>query len=185
MEEIASLAPAYGGIRFDRLEREGLQWPCPDLEHPGTQYLHKDRFTRGKGLFVIPEYTPPKELPDDMYPYYLSTGRMFAHYHTGTMTRRSSFLNREVEEAYAEINPVDAVRMNVKEGEKIKITTRRGSIITTARITKRVSKGCIFAPFHFAEARANMLTNPVLDPHSKIPEFKVCAADVRKETEDG
>ena len=185
MEEIASLAPAYGGIRFDRLEREGLQWPCPDLEHPGTQYLHKDRFTRGRGLFVIPEYTPPQELPDDTYPYYLSTGRMFAHYHTGTMTRRSSFLNREVEEAYAEINPVDAARMNVKEEEKITLTTRRGSIATTARITKRVAKGCIFAPFHFAEARANMLTNPVLDPHSKIPEFKVCAADVRKETEDG
>jgi len=184
MEEIASLVPAYGGISFDRLEREGLQWPCPDLEHPGTQYLHKDRFTRGKGLFVIPEYTPPQELPDDEYPYYLSTGRMFSHYHTGTMTRRSSFLNREVEEAYAEINPEDAKHLDVKEGEKIKITTRRGSIITTARITKRVSKGSIFAPFHFTEARANVLTNPVLDPGSKIPEFKVCAADVRKETQD-
>jgi len=114
MDEIASLAPAYGGIRFDRLEREGLRWPCPDLEHPGTQYLHKDRFTRGKGLFVIPEHTPPKELPDENYPYYLSTGRMFSHYHTGTMTRRSSFLNREVEEAYAEINPEDAALLDVK-----------------------------------------------------------------------
>ncbi len=185
MDEIASLAPAYGGISFDRLEREGLQWPCPDLEHPGTRYLHKDRFTRGKGLFVVPEHTPPKELPDEDYPYYLSTGRMFAHYHTGTMTRRSSFLNREVEEAYAEINPEDAALLDVKDGEKIKITTRRGSIITNARITKRVSKGCIFAPFHFAEARANMLTNPALDPRSKIPEFKVCAADVRKESQDG
>ncbi len=185
MDEIASLAPAYGGIRFDRLEREGLQWPCPDLEHPGTQYLHKDRFTRGKGLFVIPEYTPPREMPDENYPYYLSTGRMFSHYHTGTMTRRSPFLNREVDEAYAEINPEDAAHLNVKDGEKIKITTRRGSIITTARITKRVSKGCIFAPFHFTEARANILTNPVLDPSSKIPEFKVCAADVRKESQDG
>ncbi len=185
MDEIASMAPAYGGIRFDRLEREGLQCPCPDLEHPGTQYLHKDRFTRGKGLFVIPEYTPPREMPDENNPYYLSTGRMFSHYHTGTMTRRSPFLNRELDEAYAEINPEDAAHLNVKDGEKIKITTRRGSIITTARITKRVSKGCIFAPFHFTEARANMLTNPVLDPSSKIPEFKVCAADVRKESQDG
>ncbi|MBW2544696.1 MAG: molybdopterin-dependent oxidoreductase, partial [Deltaproteobacteria bacterium] len=184
MEEIASLVPAYGGIRFERLERGGLQWPCPDSDHPGTQYLHKDRFTRGRGLFVTPEYTPPKELPDADYPYYLSTGRMFAHYHTGTMTRRSPFLNREAEEAYAEINPEDAIHLNVKDGEKIKITTRRGSIITTARITKRVSRGCIFAPFHFAEARANMLTNPVLDPLSRIPEFKVCAADVRKESQD-
>ena len=184
MEEIASLTPAYGGIRFDRLERGGLQWPCPDSDHPGTQYLHKDRFTRGRGLFVIPEHTPPKELPDDDYPYYLSTGRMFAHYHTGTMTRRSLFLNREAEKAYAEINPEDAIHLDVKDGEKIKITTRRGSIITTARITKRVSKGCIFAPFHFTEARANMLTNPVLDPLSKIPEFKVCAANVKKESQD-
>ncbi|MBW2651090.1 MAG: formate dehydrogenase subunit alpha, partial [Deltaproteobacteria bacterium] len=81
MGEIASLAPAYGGINFERLERKGLQWPCPDSDHPGTQYLHKDRFTRGRGLFVTPEYTPPKELPDADYPYYLSTGRMFAHYH--------------------------------------------------------------------------------------------------------
>ncbi len=181
MDEIASIAPAYGGIRFDRLELNGLQWPCPDPEHPGTRYLHKGRFTRGKGLFVVPEHTPPQELPDEDYPYYLSTGRMFSHYHTGTMTRRSSFLNREVADAYAEINPEDAARLSVKEGEKITITTRRGSIITTARITKRVSKGHIFAPFHFTEARANILTNPVLDPASKIPEFKVCAADVRKE----
>jgi len=185
MDEIASLVPAYGGIRFDRLEREGLQWPCPDLEHPGTPYLHKGRFTRGKGLFVIPEYTPPKELPDEQYPYYLSTGRMFAHYHTGTMTRRSPFLNRELDEAYAEINPEDAAHLNVKEGDRIKVTTRRGDMITTARITNRVSKNCIFAPFHFTEARANRLTNPVLDPRSKIPEFKVCAADVRKEPQDG
>lgn len=181
MEEIASLAPAYGGICFDRLKRGGLQWPCPDSDHPGTQYLHKDRFTRGRGLFVIPEHTPPKELPDDAYPYYLSTGRMFAHYHTGTMTRRSPFLNREAEKAYAEINPEDAVHLGISDGDSIKLTTRRGSIITTARITNRVSKGCIFAPFHFTEARANMLTNPVLDPHSRIPEFKVCATDVKKE----
>jgi formate dehydrogenase alpha subunit len=185
MEEIASLVPAYGGIRFDRLEKEGLQWPCPDLNHPGTQYLHKDHFTRGRGLFVVPEYTPPQELPDDDYPYYLSTGRMFAHYHTGTMTRRSPFLNRELDEAYAEINPEDAAHLNVKDGDRIKITTRRGEITTTARVTKSISKNCIFAPFHFAEARANRLTNPVLDPRSKIPEFKVCSANIRKESQDG
>jgi len=185
MDEIASIAPAYGGIRFDRLELKGLQWPCPDPEHPGTRYLHKGRFTRGKGLFVVPEYTPPRELPDEDYPYYLSTGRMFSHYHTGTMTRRSSFLNREVTDAYAEINPQDAANLEVKDGEKITITTRRGSIITNARITKRVSRGHVFAPFHFTEARANILTNPVLDPASKIPEFKVCAADIRKEPQNG
>jgi len=185
MEEIALLVPAYGGIRFDRLERAGLQWPCPDVHHPGTRFLHKDRFTRGRGLFIIPEYTPPCERPDEDYPFYLGTGRMFAHYHTGTMTRRSPFLNREQEEPYAEIHPDDASRMAVKDGDRIRITTRRGSIVTAARVSSKVSRGCIFAPFHFTEARANILTNPVLDPISKIPEFKVCAAKMEKVTNEG
>ena len=181
MEEIASLVPAYGGVRFDRLERAGLQWPCPDPGHPGTQFLHEHKFTRGKGLFVVPQYTPPYEKPDEEYPYYLNTGRMFAHYHTGTMTRRSPFLNRELEGPYAEINPEDAMQAGIREGDRIRITSRRGSIVTAARITERVARGCIFAPFHFTEARANILTNPVLDPISKIPEFKVCAVKVEKE----
>jgi formate dehydrogenase alpha subunit len=181
MEEIASLVPAYGGVRFDRLERAGLQWPCPDPGHPGTQFLHEHKFTRGKGLFVVPQYTPPYEKPDEEYPYYLNTGRMFAHYHTGTMTRRSPFLNRELEGPYAEINPEDAMQAGIREGDRIRITSRRGSIVTAARITERVARGCIFVPFHFTEARANILTNPVLDPISKIPEFKVCAVKVEKE----
>ena len=182
MEEIASLAPAYGGISYERLERIGLQWPCPNEEHPGTPFLHKGRFTKGKGLFVVPEYFPPREMPDEEYPYYLSTGRMFAHYHTGTMTRRSPFLDRETEKAYAELNPHDASRMNVREGDAIRITTRRGSIVTSAFITDRVSRGTVFVPFHFVEARANILTNPVVDPQAKTPEFKVCAAQVTKES---
>ncbi|MEI8172051.1 MAG: formate dehydrogenase subunit alpha [Deltaproteobacteria bacterium] len=181
MEEIASLVPAYGGVRFDRLERAGLQWPCPDTYHSGTRFLHEHKFTRGKGLFVTPQYTPPFEKPDEAYPYYLNTGRMFAHYHTGTMTRRSPFLNRELEEPYAEIHPEDAQRAGIREGDRIRITSRRGSIVTAARISERVAKGSIFAPFHFTEARANILTNPVLDPISKIPEFKVCAVKVEKE----
>ena len=182
MEEIAALTPAYGGIRYDRLEHIGLQWPCPHDEHPGTPYLHKGRFTRGKGQLVIPEHTPPRELPDDDYPFYLSTGRMFAHFHTGTMTRRSSFLHRETPKAYAEINYEDAARLNVGEGDSIRITTRRGTIVVVARVTDTISKGSLFVPFHFKEARANMLTNPVLDPQAKTPEFKVCAAQVTKES---
>ncbi len=185
MEEIAALCPAYGGIRHERLEKAGLQWPCPHLDHPGTRYLHQGRFSRGLGHFVRPDHTPPQEMPDREYPFYLSTGRMFAHYHTGTMTRRSPFLNREKEEAYAEIHPEDAARLTVGPGDMIRISTRRGSIVTAAVLTTRVAPGTVFVPFHFAEARANVLTNPVLDPVSKIPEFKVCAARVEKEAVDG
>jgi formate dehydrogenase alpha subunit len=181
MEEIAKLVPEYGGIRFDRLEKAGLQWPCPDLKHEGTRFLHEMRFTRGRGLFIAPAYTAPFEKPDSEYPYWLSTGRMFAHYHTGTMTRRSAFLNREMEGAYAEMHPEDAMKAGIREGDRIRITSRRGSIVTAARITKRVARGSVFAPFHFTEARANILTNPVLDPVSKIPEFKACAARIEKE----
>ena len=129
--------------------------------------------------------TPPREMPDAEYPFYLSTGRMFAHYHTGTMTRRSPSLHREREGAYAEIHPDDAKRLSIRHGEKIRITTRRGSIVTAAVLTTRVVPGTVFAPFHFTEAAANVLTNPVLDPVSKIPEFKVCAARVEKEADDG
>jgi formate dehydrogenase (coenzyme F420) alpha subunit len=185
MAEIAALCPAYGGIRHERLEKVGLQWPCPDPEHPGTRFLHQGKFTRGLGRFVRPDHTPPKEMPDAEYPFYLSTGRMFAHYHTGTMTRRSPFLNREREGAYAEIHPDDAARIGVRPGRKIRITTRRGSIVTAAVLTTRVVPGTVFVPFHFSEAGANVLTNPVLDPVSKIPEFKVCAARVEKEADDG
>jgi len=181
MEEIAALAPAYGGISFDRLAPAGLQWPCPEPGHPGTPFLHERTFTRGRGLFVVPSYTPPYEKPDEEFPYYLSTGRMFAHYHTGTMTRRSPFLNRELAEPYAEINPEDARGAGIVAGDRIRITSRRGAIVTTARITDWVDKGCIFAPFHFTEARANILTNPVVDPICKIPEFKVCAVKMEKE----
>jgi len=180
MEEIAAMAPAYGGIRYGRLEKEGIQWPCPNIEHPGTAFLHKDRFTRGKGLFVVPDHVPPRESPDGDYPFWLSTGRMFAHYHTGTMTRRSAFLNREQEEPYVEIHPEDARELALEDGDPVRITSRRGSIVTTARVTRRVARGSLFAPFHFTEARANRLTNPVLDPLSKIPEFKACAARVEK-----
>ncbi len=181
MEEIAQLVPEYGGIRFDRLEKAGLQWPCPDMKHEGTRFLHESQFTRGRGLFIVPAYTPPFEKPDGEYQYWLNTGRMFSHYHTGTMTRRSPFLNREMEGPYVEMHPKDAMKAGVREGDRIRITSRRGSIVTSARITRRVAKGSLFAHFHFTEARANILTNPVLDPVSKIPEFKACAAKIEKE----
>ena len=180
MDEIASLTYIYSGVHFHRLGVNGLQWPCPKDDHPGTRFLHKGNFTRGKGLFVIPEYKPPEEMPDNSYPYILITGRMFSHYHTGTMTRRSSFLNREVDVPYVEINPADATKLEIREGDSIRVSTRRGSIVTTTRITESVAAGSVFTPFHFKEAPANALTIEALDPLSKIPEFKLCAANVEK-----
>ena len=181
MDEVASLTPIMGGVHFDRLGSAGLQWPCPEDTHPGTRFLHEGRFSRGKGLFVVPGYTPPKERPDETYPYTLITGRMFSHYHTGTMTRRSHFLHREVDKPFVEISPADAHSLGIRDGDAIRVSTRRGSISTNAKITSRVRKGSIFAPFHFREAPANALTIEELDPISKIPEFKACAARMEKE----
>ena len=180
MEEIAELTPSYGGMYYDRLDNGGLQWPCPDREHPGTRYLHKDRFTRGLGLFQAVEYIPPAETPDEDYPYVLSTGRVYYHFHTGSMTRRCQGLDEIYPDALAEINPSDAKELGVEDGAKVKVTSRRGEVEVEAQVTERVPKGTIFMSFHFGEAAANVLTNPALDPVSKIPEYKVCAVRVEK-----
>jgi len=180
MEEIAQLTPSYGGIHYDRIEKDGLHWPCLNREHTGTPFLHKDRFTRGLGLFHAIEYLPPEELPDKDYPYMLTTGRIYVHYHTGTMTRRSPSLNKEVEEGFAEINPRQAKELGIAQGEKIKVISRRGEIEIKADLSERMEMNTIFIPFHFVESAANILTNPALDPIAKIPEFKVCAVKIKK-----
>ncbi len=180
MDEIASVTPIYGGISYDRLEPFGLQWPCPDKNHPGTPYLHKDRFTRGKGRFLPAEYQPPAEEPDAEYPFVLTTGRTYWHYHTGTMTRRTSVLAREIPENYVEINPADAEAMNLKNGEMVSVSSRRGSIKVKAKVTEYVGEGLVFIPFHFAESPANILTLQDTDPEAKIPALKVCAVKIEK-----
>jgi formate dehydrogenase alpha subunit len=180
MEEIGQVTPSYGGIHYDRIEEDGLHWPCPNREHPGTPYLHKDGFSRGLGLFHAVEYLPPGELPDEEYPYMLTTGRMYVHYHTGTMSRRSPSLHKEVEEGYVEINPQQAKELKISQGERIKICSRRGEIEIKADLTERVERDTIFIPFHFAESAANVLTNPALDPIAKIPEYKVCAVRIER-----
>jgi formate dehydrogenase major subunit len=179
-EEIARLTPSYGGIFYDRLEEQGLQWPCPTREHPGTKFLHKDKFVRGKGLFHPINYKPPAESSDEEYPFQLTTGRTFVHYHTGTMTRNSPSLHTEMTEGYVEINPEDAEQLGVKEDDIVKVTSRRGEIETKVKITSQVGGKVVFIPFHFAEASANTLTNAALDPTAKIPEYKVCAVRVEK-----
>jgi len=181
MAEINALTPSYAGITYDRLEQLGsLQWPVPNTEHPGTPYLHSGKFSRGLGHFTPIAFKEPAELPDAEYPLTLTTGRSMFHYHTGSMTRRSEKLDREMPEGYVEISPEDAVKLGLGKSARVRLTTRRGSIETRAWITHRVAPGTVFVPFHFAEAAANVLTNPAVDPVAKIPEYKVAAVRVEK-----
>lgn len=176
MDEIASVTPIYGGMFYDRLEPHGLRWPCSDRNHPGTKYLHKDKFSRGLGLLTGTEFRDPAELPDEEYDFTLSTGRTLEHFQTGTMTRRSTTLDREVPTSFIEVNPEDAKKMNIHDGQKVKVSTRRGSAEPVAKVTEKVKPKMLFMTFHFKGVAANVLTNPALDPISKIPEYKVCAA---------
>jgi len=181
MAEIAALTPSYGGVTYERLEQVGsLQWPVPTADHPGTPYLHKDKFSRGLGRFTPVAFKEPAELPDDEYPLTLTTGRIMFHYHTGSMTRRSEKLDAEVPEGYVEISPEDATRLGLGKSARVRVISRRGEIETRAWITRRVPPGLVFIPFHFAEAAANVLTNPALDPIAKIPEYKVAAVRIEK-----
>jgi formate dehydrogenase alpha subunit len=177
-DEIASLTPIYGGITYDRLETGGLQWPCPDREHPGTPFLHKGTFTRGLGKFHPVEFAPPKELPDEGYPFVLSTGRILQHFHTGTMSRRSEVLDRLVSVGAIEVHPEDAERLGIEDSQPVRVASRRGRIEIPARVTERVAPGTCFLAFHYREAPANRLTIAALDPVAKIPELKVCAVKI-------
>jgi formate dehydrogenase alpha subunit len=179
-QEIAALTPIYGGITYDRLDGVGLQWPCPDRDHPGTKFLHKGRFTRGKGQFHAASFLPPREPPDEDYPFILTTGRMLEHWHTGTMTRRCDILNDRVAHGTLEVNPQDASALGVENGERVVVSSRRGRIEVAAGVMDRVRSGTVFLAFHFSEHPANALTIAALDPVAKIPEFKACAVNVRK-----
>jgi len=179
MEEIAKLTPSYGGISYKRLEEEGgLQWPCPDLLHPGTKFLHKDKFARGKGKFHPVKYREPAEVPDEEYPFWLTTGRLLYHFHTGSMSRNSRGLDEICKEGYIEINPQDAASLGINDGDIVTVSSRRGKIKIKTKLTDIVSPKVVFIPFHFAESAANVLTNAALDPIAKIPEFKVCAVKI-------
>ena len=176
--EIAEVMPIYHGITYDRIEKEVIHWPCRSEDDPGSPYLHKDGFAKGKGHFTPIGYKPPVELPDKEYPYQLTTGRLPFHYHTGTMTRVSPSLTHEVNEAFIEIHPANAFEIGVKNGQAVRLTSRRGSVEAKVIITNDVKKGVVFMPFHFAEAAANRLTIAALDPIAKIPEYKVCAVNI-------
>lgn len=176
--EMASLTPIYAGVDYTRLEREWLRWPCGSPDDPGTEFLHREQFSRGLGAFTPVDYREPAEKPNKQYPFILTTGRIIFHYHTGTLTRRSPSLDREVEEGFVELNPHDAQSLGVQDGEMVKVASRRGEIEIKAKVTPTVPRGVVFIPFHFAESAANVLTHRALDLVAKIPEYKVCAVSV-------
>lgn len=180
MDEIALVSPIYGGISFERIDDVGIPWPCLDENHPGTKYLHKDKFSRGLGKFHPVEFRAAAELPSDDYPFVLTTGRQLYQFHTGTMSRKSKAIDQKSPTGYVEINVEDAKALKIKNNDKVKVSTVRGEIETFAMVTENIGKNWLFIPFHFAEAPANILTNDALDPMAKIPELKTCAAAVEK-----
>lgn len=184
MDEIASLTPIFGGISHRRLDKgESIQWPCPDKNHPGTPILHVGKFSRGLGWFYPAEYVPSAELPDDEYPFILMTGRILYHYNTRAMTGKTPGLMEREGHSFIEINTEDAARLGIENGEKVKVSSRRGSIVSTARVGDKVSPRETWMPFHFPDGNANVLTNAALDKYARIPEYKVCAIRVDKITE--
>jgi formate dehydrogenase major subunit len=180
MEEIARLTPSYGGITYDRIEQEGIHWPAPTAEHPGTPVLHRDQFAKGKGTFHAIDYIPPAEKADDDYPMYLTTGRLLYQYHTGTMTMKSEGLMDIAPECFVEISAQDAGKYELKNGAAVDIASRRGNIRAKVKISGKAVSGTVFIPFHYAIAAANRLTNSALDPICGIPEYKVCAVKISK-----
>jgi formate dehydrogenase major subunit len=182
MEEIRRLAPAWTGVTYQRLEGAGLQYPVPSDDHPGTAFLFDDEFPTddGKATFHPAEYTDPAELPDDQFPFVMNTGRQLYHWHTGTMTRRARGLDAREPLAVVEMHPDDALELGVTDGDAVRMTSRRNAILTSVRISDRVARRQVFVPFHFREAAANLLTSPVLEPHAKMAELKVCAVRIER-----
>jgi len=179
-KEISQLIPQYAGISYERIEKEGLQWPVPDRQHPGTPVLHIGKFTKGRGLFIPEDYTPPVEMPDEDYPLILTTIRETPQYNFGSMTRKTPEIEALCPEALAEINPVDAARLGIADLDTIEVSSRRGSVQLRAKISDRSQVGTIAIPYHFAEVPVNNLTLNSLDRLSRSPQYKICAIKVSK-----
>jgi len=180
MDEIASLAPMFAGVRFDRLDDGGLQWPIPSIDHPGTETMHADNFSCGLGRFNSVEHRPPAEGTDAEYPLILTTGRRREHYNSGSMTRRSKGIMWVWPEETVEISPADARELGIEDGEMVSVRSRRGEVKTRARVTDKSSRGVVFMSFHYQDVLTNLLTNAALDPQAKTPEYKACAVRVEK-----
>lgn len=181
-DEISKLTSIYHGITYPSLEKQGIQWPCPDKGHHGTPILHIDQFNKsdGKAIFKPLDYLPPAELPDEEYPFILTTGRNLYHYHTGTMTRKILGLEKLFGEELVEINPWDADENNINDGDLLQIISRRGMVKARVKISSHLQKGVLAMTFHFNESPSNCITNPQRDPISGTPELKITAVKIRK-----
>lgn len=181
-------AADYSGITYERIARDdGVFWPCAGTDHPGTPRMFLERFATpdGRARFHPVEYRGPAEQPDDDYPMYLTTGRVMAQYQSGTQTQRVAALRKAQPEPFVEIHPAMAKNLGIAENDSVRLTTRRGAAVMKARLSAAIRMDTLFAPFHWGGAgRVNLLTNPALDPVSKMPEFKVCAVRIDKIIED-
>ena len=185
MDEMASVTPSYGGMSHARLDApetagRGLQWPCASADHPGTPILHVGRFTAGLGSFSLGEYQPSAELPDDAYPLMLTTGRVLAQYNACAMTGRTDGIDQMENSSFIELNTADAARLGVADGDRVRVSSRRGALESTARVSDKTSPGETWMPLHFQDGNCNWLTNAALDPVARVPEFKVCAVRVER-----
>ena len=177
LEEMGRVVPEYAGVKYRRIEKQGIQTPVWDDNHPGTPFLFPETFPRGRGKFYDLEYIPSVEMPDEEYPFILTTGRLLEHWHGGTLTRHSK-LDDLYPQARIEINPADGARLKIEDGQTVRVSSRRGTVVLRAWLTQRTTVGVVFIPMHFAEAAANLLTIDALDPLAKIPEYKACAVSV-------
>lgn len=189
MDEIALLTPSMGGVSHERLDSPelggtGLQWPCPTPDHPGTPILHVGRFTRGMGKFMPQPYVPSAEQPSADYPLTLSTGRVLYQYNACAMTGRTDGLNEISNRSFIELNSEDALALGIADGQRVRVTSRRGTILSWARVSEKTRPGQVWMPFHFQDGSANCLTNNALDSIAAVPEFKVCAVRVEPATTD-
>lgn len=182
MDEIAGVTPSFAGISHARLDGEpdGLQWPCPGPDRPGTRIMHVGAFSRGKGLFMPEEYVPSAELPDGEYPLVMMTGRVLAQYNAESMTGRTQGLDEISGSSFIELNDADAAARGVADGDRVRVRSRRGEICSTARVSGKTRPGEAWMPFHFQDGNANWLTNAALDPVARAPEYKVCAIQVER-----
>ena len=178
--ELADLCPNWYGIRYPRIEEHGLQWPCPDLDHPGTQYLHAPApaLPGGRGRFFPVEYQPPIEQPDSEFPFVLTTGRTLYHYNSATMTMREAGVLEKQERPFFEIHPDDAGALGIADGELARLVSRRGDLQAEAHYSDRVYPGLVWMALHFAQAKVNWLLHDVGDPLIGTPEYKVSAVRV-------
>jgi predicted molibdopterin-dependent oxidoreductase YjgC len=172
--ELCSLSPTYGGLDWERVSRESLNWPVPTKDHPGTPILHVGKFTNGRGQFRILGYRDPAEVIDDDYPVWLTTGRRLQSYHTRTQTGRASGISYLLSEESLEVNPADAVAWGLRDGGWVRVSSRRGSVKIKVRATDRSPRGTVFASFSFADVPVNNLTGSGYDPATHTAELKVC-----------